>query len=383
MKDELAERLLIKVMNWDENIIVKERPILQSLSSLKYDGYQQFSPGLRFIESLALWLNQFEEIHERELIYNKLVRERLIFISSDEITHFISLVYPDIIQPFVIKKAASVMGKDPNWITHITQQDEFKILLRKTLFLGLSDGAQVGTFRRLNSNLSNEQVWLTYDLSSDKKVDLMKDLLGDIAKIGVSEKLPEKDTFSTIVLLDDFSGSGKSFIRKKDETYKGKVFKVLNRLLSSEPEKGESEKSEPKKSLVEKNCDVIIVLYLATKQAKEHIEKCTKEYLDTVPYKGYNIEVTVQIVQQLNDSIKVGNAEDKELVNILKKYFDNSIVDLHWKEGDIKTPYLGFDAGALPLVVFHNTPNNSLPVLWSTTKKRIALFPRVTRHKEQ
>ena len=134
MKDELAERLLIKVMNWDENIIVKERPILQSLSSLKYDGYQQFSPGLRFIESLALWLNQFEEIRERELIYNKLVRERLIFISSDEITHFISLVYPDIIQPFVIKKAASVMGKDPNWIMHITQQDEFKILLRKTLF---------------------------------------------------------------------------------------------------------------------------------------------------------------------------------------------------------------------------------------------------------
>ena len=42
-----------------------------------------FSPGRRFIESLALWLRQFETKEERRLAYD-FVRERLIFISNAE-----------------------------------------------------------------------------------------------------------------------------------------------------------------------------------------------------------------------------------------------------------------------------------------------------------
>ncbi len=60
MRDALAERLLANVMAWTPEDVARERPVLQALAAIKYDEYQQFSPGMRFVESLALWLAQFE-----------------------------------------------------------------------------------------------------------------------------------------------------------------------------------------------------------------------------------------------------------------------------------------------------------------------------------
>jgi len=54
MRDALAERLLANVMKWTPEDVALERPVLQALAALKYDEYQQFSPGMRFVESLAL-----------------------------------------------------------------------------------------------------------------------------------------------------------------------------------------------------------------------------------------------------------------------------------------------------------------------------------------
>jgi len=61
MKDQLAEELLAKVMGWKSPQDFVEHGLpLQVIAAYKYDEYQQFSPGMRFIESLALWLGQFE-----------------------------------------------------------------------------------------------------------------------------------------------------------------------------------------------------------------------------------------------------------------------------------------------------------------------------------
>jgi hypothetical protein len=60
MKEALAERLLATVMNWTPEDVANERPLLQAMAALKYDEYQQFAPGIRFVESLALWLRQFK-----------------------------------------------------------------------------------------------------------------------------------------------------------------------------------------------------------------------------------------------------------------------------------------------------------------------------------
>ena len=64
MRDLLAESLLAKVMGWSPHEVAGERVLLKILGDYKYDEYQQFSPGMRFVESLAQWLEQFN-LHER------------------------------------------------------------------------------------------------------------------------------------------------------------------------------------------------------------------------------------------------------------------------------------------------------------------------------
>ena len=87
MRDSLTEKLLAKVTDWDPSMLSDERLDLQLLSEYKYDEYQQFSPGMRFIESLSLWLNQFDTNKSQKDLAFKLIKKHLIFISTLELHH--------------------------------------------------------------------------------------------------------------------------------------------------------------------------------------------------------------------------------------------------------------------------------------------------------
>ena len=89
MKDDLAQALLAKIMNWTEEEDAAERPYLQVMAAYKYDEYQQFSPGMRFIESLAFCLKQFDTIEDRKKAYD-FVKKRVIFISRAEMEHLVT-----------------------------------------------------------------------------------------------------------------------------------------------------------------------------------------------------------------------------------------------------------------------------------------------------
>src|SRR5262245_2298245 len=118
MRDELAEGLLAKVMGWSDEEKAKERPILQDLARYKYDEYQQYAPGRRFIESLALWLRQFATNAERRIAYD-FVRKRVCFISSAEMRHLVELAFPVVIRPLLIEKAAAILVVDPRRCKHV------------------------------------------------------------------------------------------------------------------------------------------------------------------------------------------------------------------------------------------------------------------------
>ena len=60
MRDRVAEELLARVLEWASEDVARERPLIQALAAYKYDEYQQFSTGSRFIENLALWLKEGE-----------------------------------------------------------------------------------------------------------------------------------------------------------------------------------------------------------------------------------------------------------------------------------------------------------------------------------
>ena len=60
MKQRLALRVLGQVMGWDDERTRREYAWLEIMSRLKYDTYRGFVAGVRFIESLADWLQQFQ-----------------------------------------------------------------------------------------------------------------------------------------------------------------------------------------------------------------------------------------------------------------------------------------------------------------------------------
>ena len=171
------------------------------------------------------------------------------------------MTYPDIIVPEIIDHVSNTCGIPNHRMAEICRHDEFLKLQRRSLFLGLSDGARTDELRRFNPVISNEQIWHAYELSKEKAAGMHKELNKSVKQ--------QNQTFRLIWLLDDFSGSGRSYIRFDDDErcFKGKITKVYEKLLSD---------SEIAKIIDIEAYQVYVILYVATAKAKQHIEEFSK-----------------------------------------------------------------------------------------------------------
>jgi hypothetical protein len=88
VKDDLAERLLSRVMDWDTTEIKQYIPDLQMLAAIKYDEYGNYGPGAKFLESLAAWLQQLSEDHRQVAL--DFVLNELVFVSETQMSHLIN-----------------------------------------------------------------------------------------------------------------------------------------------------------------------------------------------------------------------------------------------------------------------------------------------------
>jgi hypothetical protein len=360
MRDFLAEKLLVKIMGWSAEEISEERPLLQALASFKYNDYQQYTTGIRFFESLVRWLNQFQEISERKIAY-AFFKENLIYISNEQISYLVNITYNEIINPIIIDKTAKETSISKYLVKKIIEGCHYKTNLRKCLFIGLSDGSRIDQFRRA-SGVHNEQVTTTHEISLGKSTNMLEELQAETDK---SQK------FHTVFLMDDFTASGKSYFRP--EECNGKIYTFLDKIyINNDP---------IWRQLIDKeNHDIHIIFYIAT---QESIDSLTKDISDWRFQKSIPNEIGIHTVQIIDRSVKDQVISNPEILTLIEKYFDNSIVDRHYRKGKHNSPFLGFNECALPLVLYHNTPNNSLPILWfPEDKKFIGLFPRISRHKE-
>lgn len=367
MKQVLAEELLAQVLGWAPSDVAKERPLLQAMASLKYDEYEQYSPGLRFLESLALWLNQFDPA-DRNAAY-RFVKKRLVFCSSEEMNHFVEAAYPDYIRPILLALSAVEGGIDPWRIGRIAASQAFRIRQRETLFLGLSDGARIDAFRRANPQLNHEQIWQTHELSQPRLAELREKLTEHVKGI-TGAKEDSDHSFRSIVLLDDFSASGSSYYTiKPNGDPGGKVAKFLRALADNTG--GIRGLCDPA------GVELIILIYMATEQAVGHLRSA----LAVLP-NGVNA-VHVKTVQSLPNKIVLRRAEATEMTPLIDKYYDNAIFDVHMKKGGNSDGRYGYADCGLPVVLHHNTPNNSIALLWFYDYcQQRGLFPRVQRHRE-
>lgn len=369
MRTELAEKLLVKIMGWSTEEISKQRPLLQALANLKYDEYQQFSPGTRFIESLVKWLSQFE-LNERKTAYDFLINQ-LVFVSNDQISHLVNITFSEKINPILLQKTAFKLNIDSHFVRKIVASKEYKESLRKSLFIGISDGSRIDLFRRSKREISNEQVFPSYHISQAKAEDMLKELNKN-----------HLGKFNSIFLIDDFTASGRSYFRLENEIITGKIYKFLKSLFSTG-----DEKNEAYQTLIETSdeLNIHIIFYLATKEALETIEHALKAFISSQPNKEKltcSVDAVQVIEKQISDKVK----NDSGFIEMISKdkNFDKEIVDSHYMKGNYQKPYLGFNECALPLILSHNTPNNSLPILWfPEDSKCVGLFPRVTRHKDE
>ena len=371
MHRDLAERLLSQILGWRPEEKAAERGLLEAFAAYKYDEYQQFAPGRRFLESLALWLRQFKSPDERRTAY-EFVKTRLVFISDAEMNHLVELAYPTFVRPHLITQTAAATGIESHRAKAITASSEYRRRLRQTLVLGLSDGARTDRFRRANPNIiSNEQIWHAYDPSQAKAEDLRQELEKDLDKLyaGDNENTKAEALFSTVVLLDDFTASGTTYIRQEEDgSWGGKIPKILRAL----------EDSEQLGTLIQPTgTRVITILYVAAQQAIEHIEK----RISRLSFSRGDIEF--KVVHRLSGSTKLARPQDDPILDLAAKpdYFDTSVDDDNAAVGNTSFQF-GYAGCQLPVVLSHNTPNNSIYFLWSEDASKVrGLFPRVSRHR--
>ena len=371
MQRDLAERLLARIMDWNDATKARERTRLELFAAYKYDQYQQFAPGRRFLESLALWLRQFDPGQERNVAY-AFVRDRLVFISNEEMNSLVDLAFPTIVRPFLLRDAANETGISTFRSKAISSSESYRCLQRQTLVLGLSDGARTDRFRRVNAGcISHEQVFHAYDVSDKKAVDMAEKLYDDLGRLLDREPTPKEARFRYVVLLDDFTASGLSYIRRDDESgrWTGKIPKIVDE-LSRDDGIGQC--------IAENNVRVLVVLYIGSRQAIEHIE----ESLHNISFeKGTSVEI--KVVFELGHATRLDPHDQVAFFGLLSKdeYFDERANDEHAAVGASSMRF-GFADGRLPLVLGHNTPNNSIYLLWAEDGHEVlGLFPRVSRHR--
>ena len=362
MREDLAARLLAEVMGWSPEDVARERRILQDLATYKYDAYQQFSTGMHFIESLATWLRNFDE-EDRSTAY-EFIKSKLIFVSEAEMRHLVGLSYPDHIREVLLKKVASDTRLPLYAVSKVLASDDFRIARRRSIFLGLSDGARVDVLRRM-ANLSNEQIHSTYQLSEEKADDMKQELSQDLNDLGSTEH-----GFNSLFLLDDFAGSGDSLLRVENGTLKGKVVRCIETLTQT----------NANTHLLNLNSlSIYIVLYICTERARKALE----ERLSAHTWPSSYPKCSILPAYVLDDSTKVTEENAPEFYQLLCKYYDESIMDKHLSKGGPDVIH-GYGGCSLPLVLGHNTPNNSVYLLWADKRglRTKPLFPRVSRHQE-
>jgi hypothetical protein len=236
-------------------------------------------------------------------------------------------------------------------------------------FLGLSDGSHTDILRRANPHLRNEQVRQSHELTEDRIDDLKQELTKDLAKIYGRQPDNEEAVFRSVILLDDFSASGVSYIREKpDGSAAGKVGKFLSSFKDG---------SKPLCSLFAgQGLEIILVLYMATETAERRLSEAL---LKICSGRGYDSKVL--IVQRFPENQRIARGSLPELDALIDAHYDRENESSSTALGGTDLKF-GFAGGGLPLILSHNCPNNSIGLLWAEGSKMRPLFPRVTRHKD-
>jgi hypothetical protein len=416
MKRQLALQLLQTIIPdlADESKAARLFRDLQLLADYKYNRYEMYQPGQLFLENLYLWLQQFRESDRADAL--EFIEKQLIFISREEFQQLAQVLYNDRIRRRQVEIAASHACLPRHHIRAIRESAEFARTARASLYVGMSDGARLDFIRRHNLDLNNEQVLPYYAVDKEKVDDCLQTLRAKAAHPSA--------LFRCLFLVDDFAGSGHTLLREvvtvtlpdtwkppaipprwqararfrgqppiMEFLYQGEIAKAeLDDLRSLDGSgtyqaaidavatKSRAHETILKGSLqkvsigaiakaLEPDASVFFCPLLTT----EHALGRLAPLLERLPAQFSRTQILTGAV--IDSRVTITDATSP-IGALCEKYYDESLGDEH--TGNIK---FGFDGCGLPLVLHHNTPNNSLYLLWARRSNTVEpLFVRYERH---
>ncbi len=357
MNQDLGLRILSLIMAWDDERARKEFAWLKLMARLKYDGYRDFQAGMRFIESLVTWLQQFK-LYERETAY-AFVRRYLVYIGPSEMQRLVEQFYPRFVRGRLVDMVASEHNIPPHSVLVDPKgQAASQRLRRQTLFMGLSDGARIDTIRHVNSGvLGNEQFVQGTQVDTDKWRDLLENLHDDLND--------PKARFRIVYLVDDFAGTGTSFLRFDEtaEKWKGKFVRFRDSVNGANGAFGGNK-------LFEDGWVICVHHYLASSAAARAIQERLSQSGNTGDFPEDWARATYPsfgMVLPQGLPINTDGESHSNFIELTRIYYDPAISTKHTDVGGVSHLGLGYGGCALPLVLEHNTPNNSVALLWADT----------------
>ena len=412
MQRELARRLLRGIMpEQDEEQLQRLFAELETMADYKYNRYEMYQPGRLFLENLYLWLQKLEQSERRAAV--QFVREKLIFVSREEFQQLAHVLYHDHIRQRQLDVAAATLGLPRHRVRKLAESQEFWRVQRGSLYVAMSDGARIDYFRRQNLDINNEQVLATYQPSPGKVKELTREL---------GKSLGAEAKFRCLFLLDDFCGSGRTVLRevvrvplaapppdldipselgaylKYDEdrheleftysapaiaageqlrglsanqAYRAAVDDALRRAAARDTQL----KGALKKLIDDPEIRGALVpdarAYFCPLLTTEYAIGRLRDLLPRLDPPMDRLEILAGAV--IPDRLRI-LAGGGPVAEICERHYDPALQDRH--TGSIK---FGYDHCGLPLVLHHNTPNNSLYILWAR-KWEHPLFIRYERH---
>jgi hypothetical protein len=374
LKELLARQLLSAVVGIDDEEMNAIANHLTALSAIKYDEYGGYSPGVKFLESLAVWLNGFKQSDRRAAL--DFILNRLTYVSGAELDHLVGTVYHDVLRPRFVSDAAAQLGL-PAWrVAAVAGSKEFRARQRRTLILGMSDGARLDKLRR-SSSLSTEQFHLVTFVDEDKRRDLKKKLKKALQDIDPTAP----DEFDRVVLVDDFSASGTTMLRPSvDDDGHPEVDSDGKRLWSGKLPKLRVHLEELKAGgVISADAKILVLLYLMSHEAHSVLTQ-------RMAQAEFGAEYELEAVHKFAANFPLTSTTDPEFWDLCERYYRTTWENEHTAiAGDFR---FGYGKSALPLVLHHNAPNNAPPILWKdetpeesgAEARWIGVFPRHERH---
>ena len=359
MNQDLGLKVLGQIMRWDDDRARQEFAWLRLMARLKYDGYRDFQAGMRFIESLVTWLQQFKLPQERETAY-AFVRHTLVYIGPNEMQRLVEQFYPKTVRDRLVHIIATECEIKPYRVLADSKaQAAEERLRRQTLFMGLSDGAHIDTVRRANSGvLGNEQFVQGTQVDTEKWRDLLDNLRKDLGDRNVR--------FRLVYLIDDFTATGTSFLRFNEEkkAWKGKLIRFKDSMERANTDLGCDE-------LFEDDWELCIHHYVASRAAVDAIEDRSLKAVKTNGFfrKNWARNMHISFGMELPSDLPINAipGHHDNFYRLTQIYYDPILRTKHTDIGGETHLGLGYGGCALPLVLEHNTPNNSVALLWAET----------------